>query len=75
MYFAYLTVRQIVGIRQNGESQNGCFKKTMHAKFSEKRTFLTLFLRFLFYFNNIGFSTVPNVSDWLNGTHNSSHQW
>ena len=27
-------------IRQNGESQNGCFKKTKHAKFSEKRTFL-----------------------------------
>ena len=24
-----------------GESQNGCFKKTKHAKFSEKRTFLT----------------------------------
>ena len=29
-------------IRQKGESQNGCFKKTKHAKFSEKRTFLTL---------------------------------
>ena len=28
-------------IRQNGESQNRCFKKTKHAKFSEKRTFLT----------------------------------
>ena len=28
-------------IRQKGESQNGCFKKTKHAKFSEKRTFLT----------------------------------
>ena len=27
--------------RQKGESQNGCFKKTKHAKFSEKRTFLT----------------------------------
>ena len=24
-----------------GESQNGCFKKTKHAKFSKKRTFLT----------------------------------
>ena len=23
-------------IRQKGESQNGCFKKTKHAKFSEK---------------------------------------
>ena len=28
-------------IRQRGESQNGCFKKTKHTKFSEKRTFLT----------------------------------
>ena len=28
-------------IRQKGESQNGCFKKTKHAKFSEKRLFLT----------------------------------
>ena len=28
-------------IRQKGKFQNGCFKKTKHAKFSEKRTFLT----------------------------------
>ena len=28
-------------IRQKGESQNGCFKKTKHVKFSEKRAFLT----------------------------------
>ena len=28
-------------IRQKGKSQNGCFKKTKHAKFSGKRTFLT----------------------------------
>ena len=28
-------------VRQKGESQNGCFKKTKHVKFSEKRTFLT----------------------------------
>ena len=27
-------------IRQKGESQNGCFKKTKQPKFSEKRTFL-----------------------------------
>ena len=27
-------------IRQKGESQNGFFKKTKYAKFSEKRTFL-----------------------------------
>ena len=26
---------------QKGKSQNGCFKKKKHAKFSEKRTFLT----------------------------------
>ena len=29
-------------IRQKGESQNGCYKKTRRAKFFEKRTFLTL---------------------------------
>ena len=28
-------------IRQKGESQNGCFKKLKHGKFSEKRIFLT----------------------------------
>ena len=28
-------------IRQKGESQSGCFKKTKHVKCSEKRTFLT----------------------------------
>ena len=28
-------------IRQKGKSQNGCYKKTNHAKFSGKRTFLT----------------------------------
>ena len=28
-------------IRQKGESQNRCFKKTKRTKFSEKRTFLT----------------------------------
>ena len=27
-------------IRKKGKSQNRCFKKTKHAKFSEKRTFL-----------------------------------
>ena len=26
---------------QKGESQNGCFKKTKHAQFSDKWTFLT----------------------------------
>ena len=28
-------------IRQKGKSQNGCFKKTKHGKFSEKRAFFT----------------------------------
>ena len=28
-------------IKQKGESQNGCFKKTKHVKFSEKRIFFT----------------------------------
>ena len=28
-------------IRQKGDYQNGCFKKTKHAKFYEKRTFFT----------------------------------
>ena len=28
-------------MRQEGKSQDGCFKKTKHAKFSEKCTFLT----------------------------------
>ena len=32
---------QLPVIRQKGQSQNGCFKKTKHVKFSEKRTFLT----------------------------------
>ena len=27
--------------RKKGQSQNGCYKKTKHAKFSEKQTFLT----------------------------------
>ena len=26
-------------VRRKGESQNGCFKKTKHVEFSEKRTF------------------------------------
>ena len=28
-------------LRQKGESQSRCYKKTKHAKFSEKRKFLT----------------------------------
>ena len=41
-------------IRQKGESQNGCFKKTRHAKFSEKGTFLThTYLYKNFFFRKI----------------------
>ena len=29
-------------IRQISKSQSGCYNKTKHAKFSEKRTFFTL---------------------------------
>ena len=37
----YIVKSNSLVIRQKGESQNGCFKKTKHANFSEKRTFLT----------------------------------
>ena len=37
-----LFIWKLLVIRQKRESQNGCFKKTKHAKFSEKWTFLTL---------------------------------
>ena len=36
-----LDIRNSSVIRQKGESQNGCFKKTKHANFSEKRIFFT----------------------------------
>ena len=36
-----LTRESSLVLRQKVESQNKCFKKTKHAKFSEKRTFLT----------------------------------
>ena len=40
--FYCVKLRKISSVtRQKGESQNGCFKKTKHAKFSEKQTFLT----------------------------------
>ena len=32
-------------IMQKGESQNGCFKKAMHAKIYEKQTFFTPLIR------------------------------
>ena len=44
-------------IRQKGESQNGCFKKTKHAKFSEKRTCAYQGVR------NVSFS--KNLADFI----------
>ena len=35
------TTSTIRGIKQKGESQNGCYKNTEHAKFSKKGKFLT----------------------------------
>ena len=35
-FVAISEVSSLSVIRQKGESQNGCFKKTKHAKFSEK---------------------------------------
>ena len=43
-------------IRQKGESQNGCFKKTKQVKFSEKETFLTPW-----YAHTCGYRVVRNV--------------
>ena len=40
-FFGYKKSHNSLVIRQKGESQNGCFKETKHAKFSEKRTFVT----------------------------------
>ena len=42
-FFDGMNVRNTISsvIRQKGGSQNGCFKKTKHTKFSKKRTFLT----------------------------------
>ena len=36
--YIFLAWKKSSVIRQKRESQNGCFKKTKHAKFSEKRT-------------------------------------
>ena len=50
-------------IRQKGEShesQNGCFMKTKHAKFSEKRTFLTPW-----YAHVRPFALLPTISSFL----------
>ena len=39
--YSNLESYQLSVIRQKGESENGCFKRTKHFKFSEKQTFLT----------------------------------
>ena len=36
-----IIIFNLLVIRQKDESQDGCFKKTKHVTFSEKRTFLT----------------------------------
>ena len=55
-------IREILGnskactssvIRQKGESQNGCFNKIKHIKFSEKRTFLTPWYALLPYYRRL----------------------
>ena len=47
--------------RQKGKSQNGCFKKTKHVKFSEKRTFLTPDTHYLRYISEmIQFPKTPS---------------
>ena len=38
----FITWEKALVVRQKGESQNGGGKKTKHSKFSEKRTFLSL---------------------------------
>ena len=38
----HLPAQSSTAIRQKGESQNGCFKKTKHAKFPEKQIFTPL---------------------------------
>ena len=62
-------------IRQKGESQNGCFVKTKHVTFSEKRTFITPWCAHVPILNNCEgkglffsceFSFVENLWSYLN---------
>ena len=41
VFSTFLIIHDLSAIRQKDESQNRCYKKTKHAKFSEKQTFLT----------------------------------
>ena len=56
--------RQIVGNKAKGKSQNGCFKKTKHAKFSEKRTFLIPW-----YAHDEVFFKTYNITSYLEKLH------
>ena len=49
-------------IRQKGESQNGCFKKTKHAKFFEKRIFFTPLIRTRVSYIRTIFMVVVSIS-------------
>ena len=42
--FHRISSKNLSVIKPKGESQNGCFKKTKHAKFSEKKNFLTPYI-------------------------------
>ena len=62
-------------IRQKGESQNGCFKKTKHVKFSEKRIFLTTwYAHNLFCWNTLAlFPYYRRFDVWLPSIHSAWH--
>ena len=68
-----------LAITQKGESQNGCFKKTKHTKFFEKRIFLTTWyhlitveiIKILFYtYTKLPYArlNIQSVSDLENVT-------
>ena len=59
-------------IRQKGESQNGSFKKTKHAKFSEKRTFFTPWYAHVIIFY---FMEVIQIVTFFPLTANKMHWW
>ena len=49
-----ITIISIIVLRQKGESQNGCFKKTKHSKFSEKHIFYPLIRKKCSFFGKFG---------------------
>ena len=48
-------------IRQKGESQNGCFKKTKHTKYSKKRTYLNPCYAHITGFEILPFAFLPTI--------------